>query len=505
MFDKDNKFGFIINNNESNNNVEGLDKVKTDINNIKSEVNELNTQYKDIANNKADKNSIFTMANMGQDIKEAMTGGSVAVVGKNTILTENIVNGQITPEKTSFLNIVDDPNYVAQNLINTITWSEKGYVRDSSGNLADSSVNSNNKNYICSDLIKIPRNTTLRLTTDYTLLNYILYDSNRANGVQTSISFKSGEFDINVGEHEYIALNVNQQDGQNYNIPTSLCRITQLDTDKIIEIPKLKFTQENIDDMKYELKPLLKPLKDKIIVNFGDSIFGNTDGDTSISNVISNVTGATVYNCAFGGCRMSSHPSEGYKEFSMYKLADAITTGDFSSQETGATVSGVPKYFTSHVESLKSIDFNKVDYITIAYGTNDWTGGVPIDKSDETNNYFFKDALQYSLQKIITKYPHIQILLISAHFRFWNSNIETNTDTKVVNDDYKVAHHLYDFNNCIEEVAKEFKVPYLNNYDELGINKYNCTYYIPLEDGAHHNEKGRKLIGQRVSNKLISM
>ena len=50
MFDKDNKFGFINNNENSNNNIEGLDKVKTDINNIKGEVNELNTQYKDIAN-----------------------------------------------------------------------------------------------------------------------------------------------------------------------------------------------------------------------------------------------------------------------------------------------------------------------------------------------------------------------------------------------------------------------------------------------------------------------
>ena len=63
MFDKDNKFGF-ISNNESNNNVEGLDKVKTDINNIKDDlgdeeltttnkdvkgaINEINTQYKDI-------------------------------------------------------------------------------------------------------------------------------------------------------------------------------------------------------------------------------------------------------------------------------------------------------------------------------------------------------------------------------------------------------------------------------------------------------------------------
>ena len=35
------------------------------------------------------------MANMGQDVKEAMTGGSVAVVGKNSVLGLNVVNSQI--------------------------------------------------------------------------------------------------------------------------------------------------------------------------------------------------------------------------------------------------------------------------------------------------------------------------------------------------------------------------------------------------------------------------
>ena len=54
---------------------------------------------------KADKNGIFSMANMGQDIKEAMTGGSVAVVGENTVLTENIVDQQVTPRKTSFIKV----------------------------------------------------------------------------------------------------------------------------------------------------------------------------------------------------------------------------------------------------------------------------------------------------------------------------------------------------------------------------------------------------------------
>lgn len=42
---------------------------------------------------------VFTMENMGQDVKTAMTGGSVAVVGENTILSENIVDNQVVNNK----------------------------------------------------------------------------------------------------------------------------------------------------------------------------------------------------------------------------------------------------------------------------------------------------------------------------------------------------------------------------------------------------------------------
>ena len=52
---------------------------------------------------KADKNGIFSMANMGQDIKEAMTGGSVAVVDTGCILEENVITKQITPQLISFI------------------------------------------------------------------------------------------------------------------------------------------------------------------------------------------------------------------------------------------------------------------------------------------------------------------------------------------------------------------------------------------------------------------
>jgi lysophospholipase L1-like esterase len=67
------------------------------INGIEKDISEINSSL----DNKASKNEVFSMANMGQDIKEAMTGGSVAVVGKNAILEENIVDLQVTRNKVA--------------------------------------------------------------------------------------------------------------------------------------------------------------------------------------------------------------------------------------------------------------------------------------------------------------------------------------------------------------------------------------------------------------------
>ena len=84
---------------------------------------------------KANKNEVFTMANMGQDIKEAMTGGSVAVVGRNSILKENIVDGQVTAEKTDFINI-------SSNLFNKNDVITNKYINNTNGTLVNSTTNS---------------------------------------------------------------------------------------------------------------------------------------------------------------------------------------------------------------------------------------------------------------------------------------------------------------------------------------------------------------------------
>ena len=66
---------------------------------------------------KANYNTVWNMVNMGQDVKEAMTGGSVAVVGKNTVLTENIVDRQVTRCKTSFYSISKNGNLIDRDAI----------------------------------------------------------------------------------------------------------------------------------------------------------------------------------------------------------------------------------------------------------------------------------------------------------------------------------------------------------------------------------------------------
>lgn len=60
---------------------------------------------------KANKDEIFSMANMGQDIREAMTGGSVAVVGSYSVGQQNIVDGSVGPSKLDkYTNLINKDN-----------------------------------------------------------------------------------------------------------------------------------------------------------------------------------------------------------------------------------------------------------------------------------------------------------------------------------------------------------------------------------------------------------
>lgn len=244
---------------------------------------------------------------------------------------------------------------------------------------------------------------------------------------------------------------------------------------------------------------ITKSLSGKTIVCFGDSLFGMHRGDTSTPAYIAETTGATVYNVGFGGCRMSTHPSTGYAEFSMWALAKAIHDNDWSSQDS-AVSSGVD-YFTDQLSLLKSIDFNNVDIAIIHYGTNDFNGGIGIGADSSADSYStLCGALRYSIEQLLTAYPKLRIYVSVPVFRYWTAEDSTVTYSDSYTNDN--SNTLVEFVDALKAVAKEYHLPCIDGYYGLGINKINASTF--LSDGTHFNDTGRKRFGTFIGSQLIA-
>lgn len=232
---------------------------------------------------------------------------------------------------------------------------------------------------------------------------------------------------------------------------------------------------------------------------FGDSITGAfTDEDRNYPLILGKMLDTTVYNVGFGGCRMATHPTPKYDNFCMYKLVDAIYSNDFSAQESDT--SGAPT-FPTRLNTLESIDFNNLDIVTIAYGTNDWGDGYgarpPIDNSEDLLDCTtFNGAIRYSVSKLLAKNPKLKIILITPYYRYNPTTLEdSDTILPATNPNY----HMIDYVNAVKNVGKELKIPVIDMYNELGVNKYNRTNYFTGNDGVHFNPNGMELIANKIA------
>lgn len=256
-------------------------------------------------------------------------------------------------------------------------------------------------------------------------------------------------------------------------------------------------------------------LAGKTIVCFGDSITGNQPYPYSYPDIVADMTGATVYNVGFGGCCMSDNGQE-RRLFTMCRLADAIAAGDFSAQEnSGVSITykqgnANVDYVPLRIDTLESIDWASVDYITIAYGTNDWNSNYGLDNEndpDDTTTYI--GAFRYSVEKILTAYPNIKILAITPLWRFWDTNtglpsgetgdyLDANTYAK------GTGYYLWNYGDALIEAAKEYHIPVLDMYHNCMMNKYNRHQYFNVTDGTHPKYEGRKLFAEILVGALES-
>lgn len=349
--------------------------------------------------------------------------------------------------------------------------------------------------------ILLDYSTKYTLTPTTNVLHIRLYPiySPNTTAMQGSIA-RFNKLWLNEGETNYSLTDVYQTDGVFVNrktigeVPKNAV-ITTSPAAKVYK--KVSAEDERIDAIKKTL-----PLYEKTIVNFGDSIFGNAQPPTDISTFLAEKTGATVYNCGFGGCRMSPHSTAEYHAFSMYKLADAISTGDFTEQENAvnSTTVTLNNAIKSNFATLKTIDFSKVDIVTIAYGANDFNGAQLDSEENPLDTTTFGGALRYSIETLLAAYPHLRIFILSTTWRFWiNENNEYVDDTNTHTN--SLGKLTSDYNAQLKAVAEEYNLPFIDDYN-IGIGKYNRLYYFNANDGAHHKTEGRKVIAAHLAKKL---
>lgn len=429
-----------------------------------------------------------------------------------------IGDGTVSAKKTDFIELVE-VGVTDINLNSNFTLV--GSISNTNGNL-----NAGNTSYKSTDFIQlidvkylfryVLDGTNSGLFTDFMLA---FYDTNKV--------FISG---LNRGT-SYTVETYNGKYGCYYPIPTNAVYVrfscnnnnivggggnlyTYLYVKKNFKNRLLSnFDAKTDEDLKVILTNALKQdnssvsnLNGKKVVCFGDSIFGNFQDATGIPSLLAKNTGATVYNLGFGGTRMAKRndvnsQSSYWSEFSFASIVEQIEINDFTRMKTALpNMTSALSYFSASISLLESINWNEIDIVTWEYGTNDFTGAnIVKNESDLTNLYTYYGAYCHAIEKLLTKYPHLRIILITPMYRFWDIGgvYQYDSDTHVINN-----QKLTDFVSCVKEVAQKYHLPIIDNYYGMDANKFTRTQYFDATDGTHPNENGRKRFADRITHQF---
>lgn len=245
------------------------------------------------------------------------------------------------------------------------------------------------------------------------------------------------------------------------------------------------------------------------IVFLGDSVVGNVTGEITITGILEQRLGKTVYNGALGGTCMSFDNDKVWEslnvpQWSMVKLAQAMYAQDWTSQLAAVTYAEkyrsvnmtVLDYFYPRIRGLSEIDFSKVEILLIGHGTNDYNCGQLLESAENPMDVTtFAGALRTGLSLLREKYPELRIILVSPTY----CEIQTDTFEKCYEVDFG-GGTLDQYVEMERQIAAEYDVEWIDLYHGSGIREDNIDRY--LYDKLHPNEEGTQLLGNLIADYL---
>lgn len=221
----------------------------------------------------------------------------------------------------------------------------------------------------------------------------------------------------------------------------------------------------------------------KTLAVIGDSLIEFGDGPERLAARF----GMTVHKFGFGGCRMGYNPGSpnGYDKMSMYRIAENIASGDYTSLIAGAEWvrdnSTPVDDNTAQANAMAALDWSTVDYLLICFGTNDWTGNIGLNGTQvpDPTGADYDGALAYAIETIQGAHPALRIGVVSPIFRVRDvGNPSVNSDNEML-----AGLVLPNYVEACGEVAKKYHIPWFDFYNGSGINRATFTTY--LQDGTH--------------------
>ena len=556
MFDKDNKFGFISNNENSNNNIEGLDKVKTDLNNIKGEVNELNTQCKEKANALQD-----VEKNLDVYPYTEQNGFLYVTVKNNTISYEDTPTfHSITTNKIS-CNPGDVFLYegVGRALATSWIFFKNNLIVSTGQHEGAIEVTiPQDVNYVVfSSYASIGDNITLniRYLNDTTFNSKLItkFDNIKKTINEGKIYEYPNLFDKTKVVKGFIMPNGGLADsetyctsdyiffekGKTYTLSPKTRKIVYyntyknfIKTDEDAKLSPYTFTVEDDCYLRFSIyadtlntfmveegktntsyKPYVPVLKNNIGFNTSHKEYINSIVKSSNGNVLfgkklvacgdsfteGDFTGYTDEN----GLSGKNSPVIYDTNRGMYKtypwwIAERNNMTLVNEAKCGTTLTYIPQYTNAFSETRYKNLPKDADYILIKFGINDETGhkNAPLGTIDDTTNATFYGAWNVVLEYLITNHPWAKIGII----------VTNGSST--------------DYANAIIESAKKWGIPYLDeaNGEQVPLlNRTNKSYVCAKarnlrdaqmkvgESNGHPNIKAHEYESTIVENFLRSL
>lgn len=289
-----------------------------------------------------------------------------------------------------------------------------------------------------------------------------------------------------------------------------------------IELSKIwRFQRENVTVVESAKSGVANSLVGKTIVCFGDSLTEMTDSTNSLhySDYISYMTGANVINCGVGGSQLrqrttpSTTPRDGsqaYAALDIINMIRAACNKDFSMQTAANEylITNASDDNSLAINNLKTIDWGKVDAVTIFAGTNDWYTPNTIGGSGSNDVNYTLGAINEIIRLVSSTYPHIKMLFFTPVVR-WLDYSETNGVGTSANwsDEYEVPGNgtlKQEAAAIMNEVALNH-IPVCDMYNTLGWNKYNFKNYFQGSDGTHpRKEAGVMMLAKKILSFIVA-